>query len=108
MPDTGKLEDDVAFNGDTDQPAEGMTFAVENGGRVQVEDGSQPGLDSAPSKSAERAKWVDYCVSLGADRNYLENETEHIVDATPGAEVVETHEAFSVADLKNLAETLGG
>lgn len=87
---------------------EGKTFAVDNEVRVVAEDGSEPPLDGRPAKGAGRDAWVDYCVALGADRHYLENDTVHIVDATPGNEVVEDHAPLSVSDLREYADRLGG
>jgi hypothetical protein len=93
---------------ETSAPEAGQTFAVDNDVRVVVEDGSLPPLDGKPAKTADRPAWVDYCVSLGADRDFLENDTEHVVDATPGNEVVEASPPLTVKDLKDLAKRLGG
>jgi hypothetical protein len=108
--DNSENKDDftVELNETVPPPPEGMTYASVDGKRVLSEDGSQPPLSKRPGKSASRSDWVDYAVSLGADRHYLENDTEHIVDATPGSEVVETHDLLSVSDIKDLAERLGG
>lgn len=108
MADKNKMEDDFAVDAAEDMPAEGMTFAVQGGARVLVEDGSQPSLPDRPAKSADRAKWVDYAVSLGADREFLENDTVHVRDATPGAEVVDEEPAFTVPEIMDLVEGLGG
>lgn len=58
-----------------------------------------------PGQSAGRAKWVDYCVRLGADRDAIEGRTEHWSDEhrayMPGA-------ALTRDRLVDLAERLGG
>jgi hypothetical protein len=108
MGDQSKITDQVDIGTDTEEPMQGRTFSVDVDGRVEVEDGSLPALGDRPAKSADRGAWLDYCVSLGADRHFLDNETEHVHDATPGGEVVETSAPFSKDELIDLANSLGG
>lgn len=64
-----------------------------------------------PGKSAPIAKWVDYVVSLGADRTFVTEDTEHvgweIEDGRP-VQVTVTEPALTKADLIALADRLGG
>lgn len=65
------------------------TVRVELNGS-EVEDTTQlPPILYRPSDSATKAIWIDYCVSLGASREYLEN-------------------SFTKAELIELADRLGG
>src|SRR3954468_22954913 len=34
-------------------------------------------IPARPADGAAKAKWVDYCVALGADRTFLTSDTEH-------------------------------
>lgn len=79
-------------------------------------------VSKRPAKSADLPAWVDYCVDLGASRDYLENDTEHIgnrtkltVMANDDGEMVsvelplaDVHPALTKAQLIELADSLGG
>lgn len=80
-----------------------------------------PSIKDRPADSAGKAAWVDYAVSLGADRNYLENDTEHIgseselqiveVDGEPVSvyvPVTDTHPGLTKPELVELADRLEG
>jgi hypothetical protein len=86
----------------------GKTYHVVDGARKLTDDVNLPSIEDSPNSNSERAKWVDYCVSLGADREFLENDTEHVVDDTVGAEIVDEVPPLTVAELKDLAARLGG
>lgn len=66
-----------------------------------------------PADGASTAKWVDYCVSLGADRDWLLGKTEHYVgdaNAPPNPETPQfaVSEKATKTFLKKLASDLGG
>lgn len=62
-------------------------------------------IPDRPADGATKAKWVDYCVALGADRTFLISDTEHF-DAEAGEPVTEP--ALTRDDLIDLADRLGG
>jgi hypothetical protein len=106
--DGAKLGDDFAVELNAPPLPEGVTAHVVEGKVLYVEAEPVEEVGEAPSKSADRETWVDYCVRLGADRHFLDNDTEHFIDATPGQVKIEEHPALTVADLKELAKSLGG
>lgn len=70
-------------------------------------------IPDRPADNAAHAKWVDYCVALGAQRGDLEYETVHYVsgtgiDAPPNPAPTYTSPAYETAELKELANRLGG
>jgi hypothetical protein len=87
---------------------DGETVQVING-QLQVVSTDTESLPGEPAASATKGEWVDYCVALGADRHYLEHETVHL-ESDDDAQVTgqETHEPFTIADLKDLAHDLRG
>lgn len=72
----------------------------------------EKGKSTRPAKSADIADWVDHCVDLGADRNYLENDTEHVrakLDENDQVVTeVEVHPALTKPQLIELADNLAG
>jgi hypothetical protein len=66
-------------------------------------------LPNRPADSADKDKWIDYCVALGASRDYLTSDTQHVVtvDAVGEAEY-EEHAALTKNELIDLADRLGG
>jgi hypothetical protein len=50
-------------------------------------EGQPDPIPPRPADGAAKAKWVDYCVALGAERAFLLGETEHY---DPDAEVTRT------------------
>lgn len=63
-----------------------------------------PQIPKRPSDTAAVADWVKYCVALGADENYLTETTQHTVDS----DSFEEHTPLTRAELKELANNLGG
>lgn len=59
-----------------------------------------------PADDADDAAWVDYCVALGADREFLTCDTEHWTGDHHGHLV--TLPPVTGLDLRALAENLGG
>lgn len=91
--DNNGLEDelDVQLNGDEEEayggiPAEGT-------------------LKERPSDSAPRSKWAEYCISLGADENYINNPTEHWDDSEQEYVI---HSKLTQEQLMEYAAGLGG
>lgn len=66
--------------------------------------------DAKPAESASVSAWVDYCVSLGADRTFLTEETVHHdhVAADGQTNVYVTEPKLTKAELQELATRLGG
>lgn len=84
--------------GPLDDPIE---VAAEARGDVYIEP-----IPSRPSDSADKDKWVEYCVALGAEERYLTEATTHVVD-TDAREAVEIR-AFTKDEMIDLANRLGG
>jgi len=64
-----------------------------------------PAVPKRPADSAKRDEWVGYCVALGASESYLTAATQHWNNAT---EEYDEHPALTVAELRELADSLGG
>ena len=62
-------------------------------------------LPERPADSASKAKWVDYVIALGADRGFVEGDTEHY-DAIEEAMV--TLPGLTRDELQDLADRLMG
>ncbi len=67
--------------------------------------GQLQSLPDRPADSAGKDAWVDYVVSLGADRTYVTTTTEHF-DERENASVEEP--GLTKAELVELADRLGG
>ena len=52
--------------------------------KMQQAEGDEESEDSAPAKSANKAEWVDYAVSQGADREEAEGMTKDDLTSTYG------------------------
>jgi hypothetical protein len=63
-----------------------------------------PPIPDRPADGATKAKWVDYCVALGADRTFLTSDTEH----NDGTGTIVTEPALTRDELIELADRLGG
>lgn len=68
-------------------------------------EGRSDPIPDRPADGAAKAKWVDYVVALGADRDFISGDTEHY-DA--GADGMVTLPALTRDDLRDLADRLGG
>jgi hypothetical protein len=66
-----------------------------------------PAIPDRPADGAAKAKWVDYCVALGADRTFLTEDTEHGGGGADGNERI-TEPALTRDQLIELATRLGG
>lgn len=104
--DNNQVKDDfdAELNADVPPLPEGKTLSVIDGKRTLVDDGSQPAVRERPSDSADKKAWVDYCVDLGADRNFITKKTFH-------ANVYEELEEFpglTVEELIQYADENGG
>jgi hypothetical protein len=86
----------------TDENQMSDSVRVELNGRAI---GDPDPLPDKPDDTSDRDEWVDYVVALGADRNFVENETEHWDSRT---EAYVTEPALETEQLKALAERLGG
>lgn len=61
-----------------------------------------------PADSAGKAAWVDYAVALGADRTYLEGDTEHTAYDQGGNPEYVTSPGLTKPELVELADRLEG
>lgn len=89
---------------DQNRMADGVHVAL---GDEDVVDDRLSNLDPLPKRpadSARREEWVSYVVALGADGDFVNNETEHANDHGE----VESLPSLTVPDLKDLADRLGG
>lgn len=96
---------------DTDRFADQMALALGDTEAVAADDRSIK--EARPADNAPKAKWIDYCVLLGAQRGFLEFETRHYVsgtgkDAPPNPAPVYVSPAFTVDEMKDFATRLGG
>jgi hypothetical protein len=95
--DRNELTDEFEIIRSGDYP-EG--YASENAERVDL-----PSIPDRPADSAAKAEWVDYAVALGADRTYIDGDTEHYDE---NDEAYHTDSGLTVSDLRELADRLGG
>jgi hypothetical protein len=82
---------------------------------VEADDSIYDNLEEVgkrPGDSASKAAWVDYCVSLGADRDYLEGDTDHnrleLDENFQPVVTKETHPGLTRDQLIELADSMGG
>ena len=66
-----------------------------------------PALPERPADDAGRAAWVAYVVALGAEEQFVDNDTEHWEGPLDSGELV-TLPALTDAELMELAASLGG
>lgn len=108
---------------ENNQMSDEVTITQRGGpdGEVTVTYGAQPEpLPNRPADGAPKAKWVDYVVALGADRDYVEGNTDHwdaeaALALDPDDPALDffgsgyvTHSGLTVPELRDLADRLGG
>lgn len=77
--------------------------------RTKARPEAAPQIPDRPSETAPRGAWVDYLVAHGAERRFLESETQHWIDWGLGNGEGEygTSPAFTRRDLVKLANEMG-
>jgi hypothetical protein len=101
--DGAGISDDVQAQTFSDADADDMAAAED--AREATE--QPPAIPDRPADGAAKAKWVDYCVALGADRTFLTEDTEHGGGGADGNERI-TEPALTRDQLIELATRLGG